>query len=96
MAKRAQSRYVLLVFTILITGIVVHQQFVNKSPNKALAVTTPVEIILDNAPAGQSGGGRSFTGTWCKSTSAGYYGTDSLYSCGASTIDTYLYVAKTA
>ena len=45
-------------------------------------------IILDNLPAGQSGGARSFTGTWCKSSAAGYYGTDSLYSCGAGA-DTY-------
>jgi len=50
--------------------------------------STPVEIILDNAAAGVSGGGRSFTGTWCSSVSAGYYGVNSLYSCGSST-DTY-------
>jgi len=46
------------------------------------------EIILDNAAVGASGGGRSFTGTWCASTAAGYYGTNSLYSCGSGT-DTY-------
>jgi hypothetical protein len=43
----------------------------------------PTEIILDNAPAGTSGGGRSFTGSWCNSTTSGFYGTDSLYSCGS-------------
>ena len=48
----------------------------------------PTEIILDNAAAGQSGGGRSFTGTWCASAATGYYGVDSLYSCGSGT-DTY-------
>jgi hypothetical protein len=48
----------------------------------------PAEIILDNAPAGASGEGRSFTGAWCTSSTAGYYGTDSLYSCGMG-MDTY-------
>jgi hypothetical protein len=41
-----------------------------------------VEIVLDNAPAGVSGGGRSFAGNWCKSGVAAHYGKDSLYSCG--------------
>ncbi len=49
---------------------------------------TAVEIILDNAPAGQSGGGRTFTGTWSASIAAGYYGVDSLFSNGSGT-DTY-------
>lgn len=46
------------------------------------------EIILDNAGRGVTGGGRSFTGTWCVSVSTGFYGTGSLYSCGSGT-DTY-------
>ncbi len=45
-------------------------------------------IILDNAAAGQSGGGRTFAGSWCVSAAEGYYGTDSLFSCGSGT-DTY-------
>ena len=43
------------------------------------------EVILDNAAAGVSNGGCSFTGDWCTSVSAGYYGVDSLYSCGSGT-----------
>lgn len=52
---------------------------------KFVPASAPIEIILDNAAAGASGGGRTFTGTWCTSISAGYYGTDSLYSCGSAT-----------
>jgi len=48
----------------------------------------PTGIILDNAPAGVSGGGRSFTGTWTTSSSAGAYGSNSLYSNGSG-LDTY-------
>ena len=46
------------------------------------------EIILDNTPAGQSGAGRSFTGTWCLSAAPSPFGADSLYSCGSGP-DTY-------
>jgi len=42
----------------------------------------PTEVILDNMTAGQSDANRSFTGTWTTSTSAGAYGSDSLYSSG--------------
>jgi hypothetical protein len=48
----------------------------------------PPEIILDNAAAGVSGEGRSFTGTWAASSAAGFYGVNSLYSNGSG-IDTY-------
>ncbi|MCI0548875.1 MAG: PQQ-dependent sugar dehydrogenase [Candidatus Rokubacteria bacterium] len=56
-----------------------------------LVGTTPPaggEIILDNAPVGAQNGGRSFTGTWCRSTAAGHHGADSLFSCGSGS-DTY-------
>jgi glucose/arabinose dehydrogenase len=46
------------------------------------------EIILDNAPAGQSGAGRDFTGSWCLSAAPSPFGADSLYSCGSG-LDTY-------
>jgi hypothetical protein len=46
------------------------------------------EVIIDNAPAGQSGNGRSFTGSWCTSGAPNPVGTNSLYSCGAG-LDTY-------
>ena len=65
---------------------------VGTSGNATITITSddqPAgEIILDNAPAGQSGGGRSFTGTWSKSGSSGYYGVDSLFSDSDGT-DTY-------
>jgi subtilisin family serine protease len=49
-----------------------------------------VRLILDNAPAGvqDTAGGRSFTGTWCRSPASGFYGPDSLQSCGGR-VDTY-------
>lgn len=57
---------------------------------KDLSLTTIAEIIVDNAPAGvqDAPGGRTFTGSWCKSGAAGPYGVDSLYACGGSA-DTY-------
>lgn len=51
--------------------------------------TSAEEVIVDNLPAGQSGDGVGFTGTWCKSTAPGFYGVDSLYSCGPNIRDTY-------
>ncbi len=46
--------------------------------------------ILDNAAIGvtDTAGGRTFTGTWCKSTGTSPYGADSIYSCGTGQ-DTY-------
>lgn len=49
------------------------------------------ETIIDNAAVGVKDAQRSFTGTWCASTSAGFYGTDSLYSCGTGA-DTYRWI----
>ncbi len=48
------------------------------------------EIILDNAALGvnDAAGGRTFTGTWCKSIATTKYGADSFYSCGSAQ-DTY-------
>jgi hypothetical protein len=61
------------------------------APGRAtITLASEDEIILDNAPVGTSGGGRTFTGTWCTSSVAGHYGTDSLYSCRSGT-DTYRY-----
>ncbi|MBI2524427.1 MAG: hypothetical protein HYV93_00430, partial [Candidatus Rokubacteria bacterium] len=54
-------------------------------------ITAPAaEIIVDNAGAGvqDPAGGRTFTGAWCVSGVMGFYGTDSLYSCGGG-VDTY-------
>ena len=47
-------------------------------------------VILDNAALGVTdvAGGRTFTGTWCKSSGTSPYGIDSLYSCGTGP-DTY-------
>lgn len=42
---------------------------------------SPGEIVLDNAPSGASGGGRTFTGTWCQSSASGSLGTPSVFSC---------------
>ena len=46
------------------------------------------ETIVDNFAAGIQDATRTFTGKWCTSGGTGYYGTNSLYSCG-STKDTY-------
>jgi subtilisin family serine protease len=58
--------------------------------NNCAASTTQVqvtaaaaEIVIDNSQAGTS-----FTGEWCVSASSGFFGTNSLYSCGAG-LDTY-------
>ncbi len=61
------------------------------------AMAVPTEVILDNAALGvnDSAGGRTFTGTWCASTSANKYGGDSLYSCGT-TADTYRWTPNIA
>ena len=53
---------------------------------------TAGEIVLDGAPVGVQDSGRTFTGTWCTSTSSGSFGSESLYSCGAG-IDTYRWIA---
>jgi hypothetical protein len=50
--------------------------------------STPVEVIVDNAPSGAKDPSRSFTGYWCPSKAPNYYGADSLYNC-QSTGDTY-------
>jgi len=50
---------------------------------KKCGLSTPSEIIIDNNKTGTSA-----TGAWCKSGSSGFYGTDSLYSCGNG-IDVY-------
>jgi glucose/arabinose dehydrogenase len=46
------------------------------------------EFIVDNAPAGQSGNGRSFTGAWCASSAPNPFGLNSLFSCGSG-VETY-------
>jgi len=47
----------------------------------------PPPVIVDNEAVGISGGGASYTGTWCASTLVAY-GSPSLSSCGAGT-ETY-------
>ena len=41
------------------------------------------EVIIDNGQPGTT-----FTGSWCVSSGAGFFGPDSLYSCGTGS-DTY-------
>ncbi|MBI3106688.1 MAG: hypothetical protein HYY95_14160, partial [Candidatus Rokubacteria bacterium] len=53
-----------------------------------ITAATAAEIILDNASVGVQDGQRTFTGTWCVSGATGFFGTDSLYSCGGGA-DTY-------
>jgi hypothetical protein len=57
---------------------------------------TPQEIIVDNAAVGiqDAAGGRTFTGTWCASTGAAPYGSNSLYSCGS--VDSYRWTPQVA
>jgi len=52
------------------------------------AANPATEVIVDNLPAGQQDAARTFTGTWCKSVQAGFFGADSVYGCGGGT-DTY-------
>ncbi len=56
---------------------------VSATPTPALG-----EIVVDNAAADIQDEARTFTGQWCKSSGTGYYGADSLYSCGSAE-DTY-------
>jgi hypothetical protein len=44
----------------------------------------PTTVIIDNRQPGTS-----FVGSWCVSSASGFYGTDSLQSCGARGIDIY-------
>jgi hypothetical protein len=59
----------------------------NEDPSpatRAFTVDTGAsEIIIDNGQAGTS-----FTGQWCVSAATGFFGTNSLYSCGVA-LDTY-------
>lgn len=59
----------------------------------AIRLVSPqgAETIIDNAAVGVQDAQHSFTGTWCSSTAAGFYGTDSLYSCGTG-VDTYRWI----
>ena len=58
--------------------------------NFASSTFAATETILDNAALGvnDTAGGRTFTGTWCKSIATTKYGADSFYSCGSAQ-DTY-------
>lgn len=46
------------------------------------------EIVIDNAPVGQTGNGASFTGKWCNAKGSLAFGASSLQSCGKQQ-DTY-------
>jgi subtilisin family serine protease len=61
-----------------------------KDMSLTIAAAPSAEIIVDNAAAGvqDAAGGRTYTGKWCTSATAGYYGADSIYSCGSG-LDTY-------
>jgi hypothetical protein len=50
----------------------------------------PNEITVDNLPAGQSDGQRSFTGKWSLSGTTGQFGANSLYSTGTG-LDIYMW-----
>ena len=56
--------------------------------NHTMTALYASEIIIDNAPAGQSGNGASFTGKWCNAKDAMALGPTSLQSCGKQ-LDTY-------
>jgi glucose/arabinose dehydrogenase len=59
---------------------------ITMNDSKFLAATfRGAEVVVDNAAAGvqDAAGGRTFTGTWCRSGVAGALGADSLYSCGS-------------
>lgn len=61
----------------------------------ATPTPAPATVVIDNAPADtqDSAGGRTFTGKWCKSSQAGYYGVDAVQSCGTS-LDSYRFTPK--
>ncbi len=46
-------------------------------------------ITLDNLNPGSSSAQIQFTGSWCVSSAPNFYGANSLYSCGSSTIERY-------
>ena len=56
------------------------------------------EIMVDNAPAGVQdvAGGRTYTGRWCVSQTANFYGSNSLYSCGTRRNTTYRWTPNIA
>ena len=56
--------------------------------NHTMTALYSSEIIIDNAPAGQSSNGASFTGKWCNAKDAMAFGPTSLQSCGKQ-LDTY-------
>lgn len=47
------------------------------------------EIIIDNAPAGVQGGGRTFTGAWCTSPPSNKFGANALHNCFGAVAATY-------
>ena len=56
--------------------------------NHTMTAVYGIQIIIDNAPAGQTGNGTSFTGKWCAAKSTNFFGASSLESCGKG-LDTY-------
>jgi glucose/arabinose dehydrogenase len=67
------------------------------SSQKATATFTDPGITIDNARLGvqDTAGGRTFTGSWCRSYAPNPYGADQLYSCGTG-VDTYRWTISIA
>lgn len=61
---------------------------VTMNANHTMTAVYSSEIIVDNAPAGQTGNGASFTGKWCAANEPNPFGANSLESCGQR-LDTY-------
>lgn len=71
---------------------------ITMNDSKFLAATFRVtDVIVDNAALGiqDAAGGRTFTGTWCRSSGLQPFGAESLVSCG-SALDTYRWTPKIA
>ena len=62
--------------------------FTDGAVYRIIGPPAPGEIVLDNLPVGQHDAARAVTGAWCVSASGGFFGVNSLYSCGGS-LDTY-------
>lgn len=90
-AQIAPGAYFVLVQGDSLNGVVEANEANNVTPLAVVvAPPPPGEIVMDNAPAGvqDAAGGRTFGGTWCKSTRPEPFGLDSLYACGTG-LDTY-------
>jgi hypothetical protein len=71
--------------SVVLTATVGDSAQASASASRTVTVsnTTTTALTIDNGLAGTT-----FTGTWCASTATGFFGANSLYSCGTGT-DTY-------